>query len=269
MTKVHHLIVDSAPIINGQLTANLAENFYTISEVLDEIKDERSRESLARSLINLQVLSPSSDSLAEIVRFAKMTGDFPSLSMTDMKVMALTLELTKRFVPDAKLSAEPKDTTSVIPPAPPKTPKGQDDKELGDEDGWITPLNIDEFRKQDQLGSFQSPNDRGLATPSTIPDTLVACASNDFAMQNCMMQMGLCVVGANGCIIQELKTFLLRCHVCYHITKDMDKVFCPACGHDSLRRATCALDADGKLQIFLKRNFQFNNRGTKVSDRFI
>ncbi len=60
--------------------------------------------------------------------------------MTDMKVMALTLELTKRFVPNAKLSAEPKDTTSVIPPAPPKTPKGQDDKELGDEEGWIIPL---------------------------------------------------------------------------------------------------------------------------------
>ena len=46
MPKVCHLIVDSAPIVNGELTQNLAENFYTISEVLDEIKDERSREFL-------------------------------------------------------------------------------------------------------------------------------------------------------------------------------------------------------------------------------
>ena len=213
-------------------------------------------------------MAPTSDSISEIIKFVKKTGDFPSLSLTDIKVMALTLELTKRFDPNAKLSFEPKDISSVIPPAPVKASKGQDDEELDDEEGWITPLNIDELRKQDQSGGPQSSSNTSTNS-STSPDTLVACASNDFAMQNCMMQMGLCVIGANGCIIRELKTFLLRCHVCYHITKNMDKVFCPSCGHNSLRRATCALDSEGKMQVFLKRNFQFNNRGTKVSCLFI
>lgn len=240
--KITHLILDSAPIINGTLDRQLATSFYTVQEVLNEISDKRSKEFLTNLHLDLQILKPSPVSLGEIIEFSKATGDFPSLSLTDIKVMALTLDLAKKHQPQTlRLASQPISTA---------IPQASEAEERDPEDDWITPQNIK------KCSPVEEPK-----------DLTVACACNDFAMQNTMIHKGLNVINASGVAIKELKSFILRCHACCEIVKDMTKQFCPTCGRDCLRKVSYAIDGEsGKMQIFLKSNFQHNLRGTKVSD---
>ena len=95
---------------------------------------------------------------------------------------------------------------------------------------------------------------------------IVGCATNDFAMQNVLLQKGLQVMNFNGFMIKKLKNFVLRCHACYEIVKDMEKRFCPTCGRNTLIKTTYSIDQSGQMKIYLKKHFQYNNRGTIVSN---
>ena len=64
--------------------------------------------------------------------------------------------------------------------------------------------------------------------------------------------------------VSKIKNWVLRCHACYKITKDMDKVFCPICGNNTLIRTSYSIGKDGDLILYLKKNFQYKNRGCKV-----
>ena len=291
MAQIKHLVLDTAPIIHGTFTKDVAEKFYVVPEVLSEIRDSRSKAFFDNLLADISVLSPSSSSVQDILSFSKKTGDFPVLSTTDIKVMALTLELERRFNPKYKLRSESDAIQTVTPSQSlpvneifpeinslkldehsntlnsndtddnstenPMFDSSSSDSESApnssdDEDGWITPQNIN------------SVNEEEISNDNVEDELVVACASNDFAMQNTLIHMGLNVIGASGYLIRELKSYVLRCHVCYEITKDMSKVFCQACGHNSLLRTSYSIDSDGKMKIYLKNNFQFNIRGTKV-----
>ena len=275
MAKIAHLVVDSAPIINGSFNKDIAENLFSVPEVLAEIVDKRSRDFLDLLHKDIKVINPTAENVREIVSFSKQTGDFPSLSITDIKVMALTLELEKKYNPGHTLRSLPEQIQSIVPSLSKTEPKKdlevpsnldemslKDVEELehslesenseDDEDSWITPQNISSLNQEKPVSLLPTEQVK------------VACASNDFAMQNCMKHIGLNVIGEAGCIIKELKNFVLRCHVCYKITKDMNKEFCPSCGHNTLLRTTYAIDENGNMKIFLKKDFQYNNRGTKV-----
>lgn len=60
-----------------------------MSEVLDEIRDEKARASLEQLPYELKTMSPSKESLMHVMQFAKSTGDFAVLSVTDLKLIAL------------------------------------------------------------------------------------------------------------------------------------------------------------------------------------
>jgi RNA-binding protein NOB1 len=45
----------------------------------------------------------------------------------------------------------------------------------------------------------------------------------------------------------------------------MEKQFCPSCGNNTLMRVSAGLNKQGELCIYLKENFQYNTRGTRVS----
>ena len=76
--------------------------------------------------------------------------------------------------------------------------------------------------------------------------------------------MKLNLVTVDKVRISKIKNWVLRCHACYKITKDMDKVFCPSCGNNTLLRTSYSIGKDGDLILYLKKNFQYNNRGCKV-----
>jgi RNA-binding protein NOB1 len=65
--------------------------------------------------------------------------------------------------------------------------------------------------------------------------------------------------------IKHLKTYIKRCHACFFTTKEMHKQFCPRCGKDSLTRVSCSTNANGQFTLHLKKNMQWNTRGSRYS----
>ncbi|ORX43231.1 hypothetical protein BCR36DRAFT_336195 [Piromyces finnis] len=89
------LVLDSAPLIKRINLFSMAQKFYTIPEVIAEIRDKQAREQLENSLVDIQVKVPSEEALNAVIKFAKKTGDLATLSNTDLKVIALTWMLEK------------------------------------------------------------------------------------------------------------------------------------------------------------------------------
>ncbi|KAJ1841580.1 20S-pre-rRNA D-site endonuclease nob1, partial [Coemansia sp. RSA 2708] len=123
--------------------------------------------------------------------------------------------------------------------------------------GWITPRNVKQHQAADAMGMKHA---QAAAVPAEpMP---VACVTSDFAMQNVILKMGIRLVTPDGVVVQRLRTSVLRCHACFHLTGDMDRQFCSECGHATLRRCTVTTGANGRLHVHLKANYRNNLRGT-------
>jgi RNA-binding protein NOB1 len=135
--------------------------------------------------------------------------------------------------------------------------EASEDEASDDEGGWITPSNL----KKHQAASS------GAALPSSpVQKTLQAAVlTSDYAMQNVALRMNLNLVAPSLARITHLKNWVLRCHGCFKITKEMDKQFCPTCGQPTLMRTSCSTDEYGNFKVHLKKNFQWNNRGNVYS----
>lgn len=134
----------------------------------------------------------------------------------------------------------------------------QDDGEASDDDGgWITPSNVKKHKAKDT----------NTSTPSKNPQRTLQAAvlTSDFAMQNVALRMNLNLITPSFTRITHLKTWVMRCHACFKITKDMEKQFCPSCGQPTLLRTSCSTDEQGNFRVHLKKGFQWNNRGNVYS----
>ncbi|KAI1391605.1 D-site 20S pre-rRNA nuclease [Hypoxylon trugodes] len=158
------------------------------------------------------------------------------------------------------------DSLSLEPSALPTIDTAPDDaataetkeaeQEDDDEDGWITPSNLKKHQAKDQLSAPEQPIQQFLQ---------VALLTSDYAMQNVLLRMNLNLVSPSLARITRVKTWVLRCHGCFGVTRDMSKQFCPRCGQPTLTRVSCSTDSSGNFTIHLKRNFQWNNRGNVYS----
>lgn len=101
------MVLDSAPLIKKINLFSLAQNFYTIPEVIAEIRDKQAREQLENSLIDLKIKIPSEEAISAVTSFAKKTGDLATLSKTDIRVIALTWMLEKEAGNLDKIRKEP------------------------------------------------------------------------------------------------------------------------------------------------------------------
>ena len=152
--------------------------------------------------------------------------------------------------------------TAGIPPASgekaDETTAAQQEASDDDEEGWITPSNLKKHQARDSSTT---------STPSKQPTTLQAAVlTSDFAMQNVALRMNLNLVSPQLSRISTLRTWILRCHACFQVTKQMDRRFCPSCGQATLLRAACTVnDRTGAVTVHLKKNFQWNNRGNVYS----
>lgn len=109
MTKLFdHLVLDSAPLLTGDLPASLSEKFYTVPAVIEEIRDEASRARLSQLPFKLETRNPSPEAMAIVTRFARATGDLSVLSATDLQVIALTVTLNLEKNPEgSKMRRDP------------------------------------------------------------------------------------------------------------------------------------------------------------------
>lgn len=131
------------------------------------------------------------------------------------------------------------------------------ESEQSDDEGWIMPSNIEKHRGKDR---------EGTAEPQEEPKAMqVATVTTDFAMQNVLLRMNLNLLSSSLQRIHHLKAWVLRCHACFQITKDMSKQFCSRCGKPTLLRTSCSTDKDGNFKVHLKKNMQWNTRGNVYS----
>lgn len=338
--KIKHLVVDTTAFIKAANLQDLAENVYTIQEVIDEITNDRQRRKLVVLPYDLKVKNVFSENIKFVTEFSKKTGDYTSLSATDIKVMALTYQLEKEMVGTEHLKSEPtmqrtikvtgltgynanpeseseskavdsqtsdnkQETDTETAPANEKksedtadndqesktkeetdelaqkiseqmqnidlkdeevdnlmvkvdTDEEEDEsseEEDSDSDGgeWITPGNLAEKKKEMDMGEFE---DKAVE---------VACITSDFAMQNVLKQIGLNVTAIDGRIIRQLRTFIFRCTTCFKTTSVMTKLFCPKCGHATLKKVGVSIDDDGNQHIHINGRKPLTARGKRFS----
>ncbi|KAI0130004.1 Nin one binding Zn-ribbon like-domain-containing protein [Xylariales sp. AK1849] len=154
----------------------------------------------------------------------------------------LTLEPEQHIAPESE----------VNPGLPEPVHSEYDD----DEDGWITPSNLKKHQGKDQQSAPEQPIQKLIQA---------ALLTSDYAMQNVALRINLNLVAPSMARITRVKTWVLRCHGCFKITRNTSKQFCPSCGQPTLTRVSCSTDQSGNFQIHLKKNFQYNNRGAVYS----
>jgi RNA-binding protein NOB1 len=280
-SKVEYLVVDTGPFLKAIQVNTLGKQLFTTPDVIMEIKDKYSRESL--DILGLQIKTPTEQSIKAVIEFSKKTGDFSVLSITDLRIIALTYDLELQYNGKENIRSVPLEAVTQVGGRP-KQPNVEeikavdnkedditminslklteelDPKDNDDEGGWITPNNIKKVKSLSG-GNVEGNNNSNLSTIK------VACLTTDFAMQNVILHLGLKLVSVDGMQIKILKNFVLRCHACFHVTKEMGKKFCPNCGnHSTLLRTSFTTNPEtGEIHYHLKRNFQYNLRGTVYS----
>nr|CAD7399898.1 unnamed protein product [Timema poppensis] len=85
---------------------DVGKTILTIQEVVDEITNKRQLRRLVVLPYDLQLKDVFQENIK--YKFSKKTGDYPSLSATDIKVIALTFQLEKEKVGIDHLQTEPK-----------------------------------------------------------------------------------------------------------------------------------------------------------------
>lgn len=338
--KIKHLVVDTTAFIRAANLQDIAESVYTVQEVVDEITNDRQRRKLVVLPYDLKVKDVFTENVKFVSEFAKKTGDYTSLSATDIKVMALTYQLEKEIVGKDHLKTEPSIQKTIKVTGLPgfnteqnatatsesnteseesndqldnsnklgsnnqdenvrnvevnvkdieesdedsklaeeiadqiknmdlrddneanecivKVSDDEDESESEESDSddgeWITPGNLEEKKKELEDGVFEEKN------------VEVACITSDFAMQNVLKQIGLNVTSIDGRVIRQLRTFIFRCTTCFKTTSVMTKLFCPKCGHATLKKVAVSVDEHGNQHIHINGRKPLTARGKRFS----
>ncbi|KAJ3808046.1 Nin one binding Zn-ribbon like-domain-containing protein [Lentinula aff. lateritia] len=112
------LVLDAGPLLSLSPLRGIAESYYTVPQVLAELKDKNAKEHLERLGLNfgikIEVKNPDPASLASVIQWAKKTGDYAVLSHPDLSVLALTHTLQERAKRDAEIKAK----INAVPTSP-------------------------------------------------------------------------------------------------------------------------------------------------------
>lgn len=268
---VEHLVVDSSAFIHRGRIHETGKSIYSCPEVLAEVKDEATLESLRCLPYEIKLIQLDKDELQHCIDFAKKTGDYRQLSVTDLKLIAATYRLEKQHNGSKYLHDQVGvvDVNKIKPvtvkKVEPKKPivKQTPTEDSDGESNWITPQNIDKiYKKMGHKKVNTVTNDTKFDDRVTV-----ACMTSDFSMQNCLLQMGLLVVSpVDGMMIKEAKKIALRCHACFKVFHDPSKItndFCPHCGNkDTLKRVQYVIDKDGTKRVLINYKKPIKVKGT-------
>lgn len=296
-----YLVVDSGAFIRHAPLQDLGAKIYTVPEVISELKCARTKHLIESVPYEIILQEPSLESTRTISDVSKKTGDYAALSLIDIKVLALTHDLHVEMCGSQHLNYTPDTVRTKVPDSTvTATEEGERDatedagevmkhletscnsvagfykpqKATGakecDEQNWNAEDGDDESSSDDDEGWLDETN---LAEALhhlgavVVPDrnVKVACLTTDFAMQNVMLHMGLCLLSLDGLRIRRLNSYIMRCRSCYATTKEMTRRFCQRCGNDSLHRVAVTVADDGSLQMHINWNRLKSKRGLKYS----
>ncbi|KAF3686155.1 RNA-binding protein NOB1 [Channa argus] len=106
-TLVEHVVADAGAFLKKAPLQDIGRNVYTLRDVVNEIRDKPTRRSLAFLPYQIIFKEPAPEHIRHVTEFSKKTGDYPSLSATDIKVLALTYQLELEHVGTKHLRREP------------------------------------------------------------------------------------------------------------------------------------------------------------------
>lgn len=97
MEEVEAIVIDSSAIIAHDLLLSLTEAITT-PQVLNELKDctSKLKAEVAVSMKKLKVMEPSPQYLSRVEKLASQEGDLNKLSITDISILALALQLREQ-----------------------------------------------------------------------------------------------------------------------------------------------------------------------------
>jgi len=105
--QVEFLVVDTTAFIQNASLHEFSDNIITCKEVVEEITNRRQLRRLVVLPYDLIIKDVFPENIRIITEFSKKTGDYPTLSATDVKVMALTYQLEKEKNGVEHLRTEP------------------------------------------------------------------------------------------------------------------------------------------------------------------
>uniref|UniRef100_V9ILP1 RNA-binding protein NOB1 n=1 Tax=Apis cerana TaxID=7461 RepID=V9ILP1_APICE len=105
--KIQYLIVDTSAFIRNASLQNIGVNIITEQDVVNEVINKRQLRRLVVLPYDLKIKNAYSENIKFVTEFAKKTGDYISLSATDIKIIALTYQLEKEKVGINHLRTEP------------------------------------------------------------------------------------------------------------------------------------------------------------------
>ncbi|XP_040266102.1 RNA-binding protein NOB1 [Bufo bufo] len=112
-SKVSHVVADSGAFLRNAALQEIGAHIYTVRDVVNEIRDKPTRRRLAVLPYELLFREPKAESIQLVTDFSKKTGDYVSLSATDIKVLALTYQLEVEHVGTEHIRKEPPQKISV------------------------------------------------------------------------------------------------------------------------------------------------------------
>ncbi|KAL2652885.1 hypothetical protein R1flu_021013 [Riccia fluitans] len=186
------VVVDANAIIGGGVRlARIADQLFTVREVLAEVRDPASRFHLATLPVEIKCLEPSEDALTKVAQFARATGDVQSLSEVDMKLIALTYTLEAQVhgtdhirtrPPPLVLTATKGGQRSKDPPgwgqvSNPEEWEGIDDEEDGSDNRGSRILGLKSLSLDSQEPI--SARNGAVSGPSSEKEALLNSASNE------------------------------------------------------------------------------------------
>ncbi|KAJ2910318.1 20S-pre-rRNA D-site endonuclease nob1 [Coemansia aciculifera] len=103
------LVVDTNPFVKGLTLDGIATKFVTVPEVVHELRSRASKDRFHELDIKhgIELINPDAESMQIVCNFAKKTGDFSSLAIADLKVIALAFMLERRANGMHQLRTEP------------------------------------------------------------------------------------------------------------------------------------------------------------------
>lgn len=89
-------VLDSSAFIGGFLPEE--DEYFTVHEVIDEVEDDQSKERFSYFLSSgkIRIKEPNSELVKDVTEKAQATGD--KLSITDIKLIALAIELKSSII---------------------------------------------------------------------------------------------------------------------------------------------------------------------------
>ncbi|NXW30946.1 NOB1 protein, partial [Phaetusa simplex] len=153
MARVAHVVADTGAFLSKKTLQDIAQNLYTVPEVLAEKKDRPTRRRLAALPCQLHLRRPRPDLLRLVTDFSKKTGDYPSLSAADLQVLALTCQLQAETDGLGCLRWEPQDKVRLS-----STPRHPEEKK------HLAGFHLPAKHKHPEKGQRQQKNKR-----STVP----------------------------------------------------------------------------------------------------